>query len=98
VSLHLRILAHIERGDHASARALLGDLRRLAPQYLPGMLEGALLHAREGRRAHAVELMRSVLDHAEALPAEAPVQGPEILPASFYAQAARTFLGAEVRR
>ncbi|BDG02754.1 CheR family methyltransferase [Anaeromyxobacter oryzae] len=98
VSLHLRVLAHIERGDHAHARALLVELQRLAPQYLPGLLEGALLHAREGRRAHAVELMRSVLARARALPAEAPVPGPETLPASFYAAAARTFLGAEVRR
>lgn len=98
VTLHLRVLAQIERGDHAGARALLGDLRRAAPQYLPGLLEGALLHAREGRRAHALELMRSVLDRAQALPSEAPVAGPETLPARFYAAAARRFLGAEVSR
>lgn len=98
VSLHLRALALIDGGDHAGARAVLGELLRLAPQYLPGMLEGALLHAREGRRGHAAELMRSVLARAGALPAEAPVPGPEVLPARFYAAAARTFLGAEVRR
>ncbi|GAO01167.1 protein-glutamate O-methyltransferase CheR [Anaeromyxobacter sp. PSR-1] len=98
VSLHLRVLAQIERGDHAGARALLGDLRRAAPQYLPGLLEGALLCAREGRRAHALELMRSVLDRAQALPSEAPVAGPETLPARFYAAAARRFLGGEVPR
>jgi len=98
VSLHLGALAHIERGDHARARAVLRELQRLAPGYLPGMLEGALLHAREGRRADAAALMRSVLQRARALPAEQPIAGPETLPASFYAATAQAFLGAEVRR
>jgi len=98
VPLHLRALAHIERGEHARARALLEQLQRLAPSYLPGMLEGALLCAREGRRGNALELMRSILERALALPAEQPIPGPETLPACFYASAAQTFLGAEVRR
>jgi hypothetical protein len=33
-----------------------------------------------------------------ALPAEQPIAGPETLPACFYASAAQSFLGAEVRR
>jgi chemotaxis protein methyltransferase CheR len=98
VSLHVRALAHLDRGDHAGARALLVELVRVAPAYLPGALEGALLHAREGRRATAVELMRSVLERALSLPAEEPVPGPETLPARFYAAAAQSFLGSEVRR
>ncbi len=98
VSLHLRALAHIERGDHAGARMLLVQLQRSAPGYLPGMLEGALLCAREGRRGNALELMRSILERALALPAELPIPGPETLPASFYAAAAQSYLGAEARR
>ena len=98
VSLHLRALAHIERGDHTGARTLLLQLQRSAPSYLPGMLEGALLCAREGRRGNALELMRSILERALALPAELPIPGPETLPASFYAAAAQSYLGAEARR
>jgi chemotaxis protein methyltransferase CheR len=98
VSLHLRALSHIERGEHARARALLVEILEVAPGYLPGVLEGALLHAREGRRATAAELMRFVLSRALDLPAEQPIAGPEILPASFYAAAAQSFLGVEVQR
>jgi chemotaxis protein methyltransferase CheR len=98
VALHLSALAHIERGEHARARALLIQLQRQAPSYLPGMLEEALMCAREGRRGNALELMRSILERALALPAEQPIPGPETLPASFYAAAAQSFLGAEVRR
>ena len=98
VSLHVRALAHLDRGDHARARALLAELVQLAPGYLPGVLEGALLHAREGRRGTAHELMRALLERALALPPEQPIPGPEILPARFYAAAAQSFLGSEVRR
>jgi chemotaxis protein methyltransferase CheR len=98
VRIHLQALAHIEGGEHALARALLEDLHRVAPEYLPGLLEVALLHAREGRRARAAGVMRAVLERAAALPADAPIAGPEALPASFYVATARTFLGAEVRR
>ena len=96
--VHVRALALIDRGEHARARALLAELERLAPEYLPGLLEIALLHAREGRRARAAELMRSVLDRARSLSAEAPVSGPETLPAAYYVAAARTFLGGEAHR
>jgi chemotaxis protein methyltransferase CheR len=98
VALHVRALAHIDRGEHVRARALLADLERLAPEYLPGLLEVALLHAREGRRGRAAELMRSVLGRARGLAPEAPVAGPETLPAGFYVTAARTYLGGEVHR
>jgi len=98
VSLHVRALAHLDRGDHARARALLAELVQLAPGYLPGVLEGALLHAREGRRGTAHDLMRALLERALALPPEQPIPGPEILPARFYAAAAQSFLGSEVRR
>jgi chemotaxis protein methyltransferase CheR len=98
VSLHLLALGLLERGEHARVRDLLAELERAAPQYLPGLLEVALLHAREGRRARATELMRSVLARAGALPADALVPGPEPLPARFYVTAARSFLGAEVPR
>jgi hypothetical protein len=74
------------------------QLQRSAPSYLPGMLEGALLCAREGRRGNALELMRSILERALALPAELPIPGPETLPASFYAATAQSYLGAEARR
>lgn len=98
VSVHLRVLAHLDRGERNAARALLHELQQRAPEYLPAMLEQALLDAREGRRAPAIAAMRSVLDRAQGLPGDAPVSGPEVLPASFYAAAARSFLGQEFPR
>jgi len=98
VALHLRALARIEQGDHRGAGELLAPLQRLAPGYLPGLLELALFCVRDGRRALAAEHMRALLEQSLRLPSDHPVSGPETLPASFYASAAAAFLRTEARR
>ena len=92
VALHLRALVHIERGDKRRAEEELTELTALAPDYLPGILERALLHARLGARAAAAVLMREVLQRTEALPADQLLPGPEPLPVSFYRDSAQAFL------
>jgi chemotaxis protein methyltransferase CheR len=98
VALHLRALGLIERGERSAADRLLGDLRRRAPGYVPGLLESALFCARDGRKSVAKGLMRAVLDRVFPLPADQPVAGPEPLPARFYAATAQAFLDAETQR
>ena len=73
-------------------RVLLTDLCRKAPDYLPGLLERALLHIRNGERSAATQLMRQVLKRAASLPADELVAGPEPLPAGFYSTSAEAFL------
>ena len=97
VALHLRALVHIERGEKKVAEKALTDLTAQVPDYVPGILERALLHVRMGERTLATTLMREVLRRTEKLPPDEVVAGPEPLPASFYRDSARTFLsgGAE---
>ena len=92
VALHLRALVHIERGDKKVAEKALTDLTAQVPDYVPGILERALLHVRMGERTLATSLMREVLRRTEKLPPDEVVAGPEPLPASFYRDSARTFL------
>jgi chemotaxis methyl-accepting protein methylase len=92
VPLHLQALEHIESGDPRVAQAELENLSKLAPDYLPALLERALLHQREGEKIAAAKLMREVLRRAEALLPEEIVEGPEPLPARFYRDAAVTML------
>ncbi|MBI5547421.1 MAG: SAM-dependent methyltransferase [Deltaproteobacteria bacterium] len=96
VRLHLRALAELERGARRAAEELLLALRSRAPAYLPGLLELALLWARQGRRGAAAELMRELHDRARSLGRDALVVGPEPLSAAFYLEAARAFLEGEV--
>ncbi|HEY3444842.1 MAG TPA: CheR family methyltransferase [Myxococcales bacterium] len=98
VATHVRALGLLERGERVAAERLLADLRAAAPGYVPGLLESALLCAREGRKSAAVALMREVLERTFALPGDDTLDGPEPLPAGFYASAARAFLDAELRR
>ncbi|HUJ24552.1 MAG TPA: CheR family methyltransferase [Myxococcales bacterium] len=92
VALHLRALVHIERGEKKRAEAELGQLAREVPDYVPGILERALLHVRLGERGAAASLMREVLRRTEKLPADELLAGPEPLPVSFYRDSAQTFL------
>ena len=92
VALHLRALVHVERGNHPAAARALAELVREAPDYVPGLLERALLHARLGERAAATSLMREVLRRSAALPGDQLVAAPEPLPASFFVQSAEAFL------
>jgi chemotaxis protein methyltransferase CheR len=96
VALHLRALVHIERGEKAVAEKALQELSKAVPDYVPGILERALLHGRAGERGQATALMREVLRRVEKLPDDDLISGPEPLPVRFYRESAQTFLrGAE---
>ena len=92
VALHLRALKHIERGERQVADRALSDLCRLVPDYVPGLIEHALLKMRSGQQAAAASLMRDVLRRTEKLAAETLLAGPEPLPVSFYRESANKFL------
>jgi chemotaxis protein methyltransferase CheR len=92
VALHLRALVHIERGERKRAEKELNDLGLQAPDYVPGILERALLHVRQGEKTAASTLMREVLRRIEKLPENELLPGPEPLPVSFYRDSAQTFL------
>jgi len=96
VTEHTAALREIERGDPRSAERALRMLVARAPDYLPGLLELALLWARQGHRAAAVDLMREVYRRASALPEDAVVAGPEPLAAAYYLLAARSFIERKV--
>jgi len=93
-ALHLRALAHIERGEQRLAERELTDLIAQRPDYLPALLERALLQGRMGQRTAAAALMREVLKRSDTLPADELLHGPEPLPVSFYRDSAHTFLRA----
>jgi chemotaxis protein methyltransferase CheR len=97
VAMHLKALVLIERGDKAVAEQTLSELIARVPDYVPGLLERAMLHVRLGQRNAAVTLMREVLRRTDQLPPDALLPGPEPLPVSFYRDSAQTFLrrGAE---
>jgi chemotaxis protein methyltransferase CheR len=90
--LHLNALERIEEGDEAGAMAVLEALVRQSPDYLPGLLELALLRERSGAREAAVPLMRTLRSRAERLPPDQLVDGPEALPARFYQASADAYL------
>jgi chemotaxis protein methyltransferase CheR len=92
IAIHLRALVSIERGDRKVAKATLEELSLRVPDYLPGILERALMHIRHGERAAATGLMRDVLRRTEKLSPEDLVPGPEPLPVSFYRSSAEQFL------
>ncbi|HTO98312.1 MAG TPA: CheR family methyltransferase [Myxococcales bacterium] len=92
VALHLRALVHIERGERKRAQKELDDLARQVPEYVPGILERALLHVRLGEKSVATTLMREVLKRTENLASDDLLPGPEPLPVSFYRDSAETFL------
>ncbi|NVJ24603.1 MULTISPECIES: CheR family methyltransferase [Myxococcus] len=90
--LHLTALERIEEGDVDGASAVLESLVRQAPDYLPGLLELALLRERSGAREAAMPLMRALRVRAERLPPDQLVDGPEALPARFYQASADAYL------
>jgi chemotaxis protein methyltransferase CheR len=92
IALHLRALVFIERGQRVSAEKMLRELRVLAPDYLPGILEDALLHVRAGDRTRAAAAMVDLMAGCQGLPGETVVPGPENLPVEYYRVAARTYL------
>ncbi|MGC4119732.1 MAG: CheR family methyltransferase [Myxococcales bacterium] len=98
VALHVRALGQLEQGERDAAERQLSELRDIAPGYVPALLESALLYARDGRKSAAVALMREVLERTLILPGQTSIDGPEPLPADFYASAARAFLDAEQKK
>jgi len=91
IAIHLRALVSIERGERKSAKAALEELSLRVPDYLPGILERALMHIRQGERLAATQLMRDVLRRTEKMAAEDLVPGPEPLPVEFYRSSAEQF-------
>jgi chemotaxis methyl-accepting protein methylase len=94
IALHLRALVFIERGQQVSAERMLGELRTVAPDYLPGIFEQALLHVRAGDRRRASAAMDDLLRRCEGISDETTVPGPENLSIEYYRVAARTYMGA----
>jgi len=92
IAIHLRALVSIERGERKTAKAALEELSLRVPDYLPGILERALMHIRQGERVAATQLMRDVLRRTEKMPLEDLVPGPEPLPVEFYRSSAEQFL------
>jgi chemotaxis protein methyltransferase CheR len=92
VRLHLEALQRIEGGDAAGAASTLEKLLEKSRDYLPGMLELALLRERAGAREAAFALMHTVRDIAARLPPDLTIEGPEPLPARFYRASADAFL------
>lgn len=90
--LHLEALERIEQGDVGRATGMLEALVKQYPDYLPGLLELALLRERNGSRAAAYPLMRAVHARAAKLPPDQIVEGPESLPARFYKASADAYL------
>jgi chemotaxis protein methyltransferase CheR len=92
VKLHTEALQRIEGGDEAGAATILEKLLQQFRDYLPGMLELALLRERAGSREAAFALMHTVRDNAARLPPDLIIEGPEPLPARFYRASADAFL------
>jgi chemotaxis protein methyltransferase CheR len=90
--MHLQALERIEEGNVAGATAVLELLVKQAPDYLPGLLELALLRERAGARDAAFPLMRALRTRAGLLPPDELVDGPEALPARFYLASADAYL------
>ncbi|WP_224367674.1 CheR family methyltransferase [Hyalangium versicolor] len=94
--LHLEALERIEQGDVTRAASMLEALVKQYPDYLPGLLELALLRERNGSRAAAYPLMRAVHARAAEMPPDQIVEGPESLPARFYKASADAYLNLGV--
>jgi chemotaxis protein methyltransferase CheR len=98
IALHRSALMWIELGGRGSAEKVLADLNRRYPDYLPGMLERALVHVRKGEHDTAATWMREVLRRAQALPHDTLVPGLEPLPATFYRDTASAYLERSSRK
>jgi chemotaxis protein methyltransferase CheR len=90
--LHLRALSHIESGDPAGAAAILAELNAAAPDYIPGLMERALLHLRSGERQVARTWLRRVLEHTDRFDGREVLVGPEPAPVRFYRDSVRALL------
>ncbi|HEY5947066.1 MAG TPA: CheR family methyltransferase [Kofleriaceae bacterium] len=95
LELHKSALVWIEMGVRGSADKVLAELNRAYPDYVPGILERALAHARKGDAAGAAKWMTEVVKRVEGLPDDQLIVGLEELPVAFYRDTARTYLDRE---
>jgi hypothetical protein len=94
-ALHRSALLWLENGGRGSAEKALAELTRAYPDYVPGLLERALSHARKGDARGARYWMTEVMKRVESLPDDQLVEGLEDLPVAFYRETARTYLARE---
>jgi hypothetical protein len=92
LALHRNALMWIEMGGRGSADKALAELNRVYPEYVPGILERALAHARKGDAAGAAKWMTEVMKRVDGLPDDQIIAGLEDLPVAFYRETARTYL------
>ena len=92
IAKHIQALVHLERGRHREAKRLLTELEQHSPEYLPAVLEDALLSGRRGDHAYARQRMKELLAKLEGRPADQLLPGPEELPVAFYRASAEAFL------
>lgn len=92
VALHRQALELVDRGERHAASLLLTKLRAVAPDYLPGMFELALIHARAGRRAAAASSMQQILEKTHSASPSTLVEGVSDLPVGYYRTAACAYL------
>jgi chemotaxis methyl-accepting protein methylase len=98
VRQHVDALRKLELRDRAGARAALESLRKKDPEYLPGLLELALLYRRDGHWREAASLMNDLLRRAVRRPADEAVAGPEALTVGYYRASAEAFLLEEEKK
>lgn len=97
IAVHVRALTQIENGERNEATRLLCQLTDEAPEYVPGLLEKALLHVRAGEPSAASTLMHQILVQTEDLDIHSVLDGPLKLPVRYYRETARAFLGRRHR-
>jgi chemotaxis protein methyltransferase CheR len=93
LAMHLEVLRLMEVGERGRSEALLAQIRRVAPDYLPGCLEQALLHVRLGQKRAARGCLAELLDRLKRMPDDLILAGPEALAVSYYRAAGEALLG-----
>ena len=94
VALHLHALALIERADIDGADRMLRDLAAQRPDYLPALLERALLHLRSGEVLSGKHLMRDLLARTQQRADDEILAAPEPMTVAFVRASARAALEA----
>ncbi len=98
IALHAEALWLIEQRRHSAAAEVLSRLVALAPDYLPYLLEQALLERRRGDLSQAASLMRDLIRRTDGLPPEQIIAGPADLPVAYYRASAMALLAFQEGR
>jgi hypothetical protein len=88
----LKVLELIEAGNARDAERMLTELVARAPHYVPGLLERALLHARNGQAILALYWANEVVVRTAHTDLDREIEGPERLSARFYLEVARALV------